>query len=696
MFSKCSVALSILAAINPIFVYAHDKHDDIEIISVMGISKPIASNSSAMKMDMSQLETPGSISVYSKELIEAQRASSLGQVLRNDASVSVGNVRRNRERFYMRGFVLEPDQSYMRDGQYHLSRYAQPIELYERVEVLKGPSALLYGKSTPGGMINLVTKKAHDEMQFNLSQEYGSFGFNQSLLDAGGSLNESGSIRSRVILSKSSQDGWRRYKDGSYAGQERFVGALMLEADLSEDTTLSLNYDLTDDEGRIEMGPQHLKNKASGKFELAGKRDYIWDMPWSNRKSQVENSGFTFNSYLNDAWSINMGFNQQRHQRQTLESLYGKVQNVDLDKGTYSLRGRDTFERFDVTTAFFDLKGDFYTGDIHHRLLVGSSIVDYDRTGQQMKMAIAGRASFNDRHIIERPKELDYRNGAAMTHVQRHTYGLYAQDMIEFNDSWHLLAGLRFDREQTTHETRHNVLPKLGIIYHPTENTSIYSTYSESFEPKDPISNSDDVNYGKKLQAERGQSFEIGAKGEFLEGALYVSTALFSIEKNNKVVTDKRDDKPVTTQNGKALHNGVELTVEGKLTPSLSMLTSVMYLDAKIISDPLYTGKRAKDTPAFTASTWFNFDVTEQSQLSVGAVYVGERFGDTPNDFLKEAYVKVDLGYSHSVHFSNQHLAVFRVNIDNLFDTYYLRGGCSNSAMFSDGRAIKASLQYKF
>ncbi|QFU23217.1 TonB-dependent siderophore receptor [Shewanella eurypsychrophilus] len=700
MFPLNKPFVAVLTAISPFYLYAdhsdHQHHQDIEIISVMGTKQPVATNSSAMKMDMSQLDTPGSISVYGSELIEAQRATTLGQVLKNDASVSVGNVRRNRERFYMRGFVLEPDQSYLRDGQFHLSRYAQPIELYDRVEVLKGPSALLYGKSTPGGMINLVTKRAVDELQFNFQQEFGSFGFNQSVLDVGGGLNGSGSIRSRAILSKSSQDGWRKYKDGSHASQDRFVGALMLEADLSDDTSVSVNYDRTEDEGGIEMGPQHLKNKQTGKYELAGKRDYIWDMPWSNRESTVENIGFTLNSDLDDSWSINMGYNQQQHERKTLESLYGKVQDVDLAKGTYALRGRNTYEKFDVSTAFFDLKGEFYTGEVHHRVLMGTSLVDYERSGREKKMKIAARVDMSDKQVIDRPDELDYRYGDPLTRVQRQTYGVYVQDMIEFNDHWHLLAGVRFDREQTKEATHNNILPKLGLLYHPTESTTLYTTYSESFEPKDPVSNTDDKHYGKSLDAERGQSIEFGAKGEFLDGGLFISTALFSIEKSNKVVTDKRGKQPVTTQSGKVRHQGIELSLEGRLTDSLSILTSMMYLDARITQDPLYAGKRSKDTPKFSTSTWFNYDVTDNSQLSLGAVYVGERFGDTPNEFSKEAYVKVDMGYSHKVNFANDHQAIFRVNIDNLLNADYLRGGCSNSAMFGDGRSIKASVQYKF
>ncbi|RTR26303.1 TonB-dependent siderophore receptor [Shewanella atlantica] len=697
MHPSNSAALMAFSALTSSSVYAHDHHDEIEVISVMGTKHVQASNSSAMKMDMSQLETPGSISVYNKELIEAQGAATLGQVLKNDASVSTGNVRRGRERFYMRGFVLEPDQSYLRDGQFHLSRYSQPIELYERIEVLKGPSALLYGKSTPGGMVNLVTKRAQqEEFHFNFQQEFGSFGYNKSLLDVGGALNKSGSVRARSILSKSSDDGWREYKDGTKATEERFVGALMLEADLSGDTVLSVNYDRTEDEGGIDMGPQHIRNEKSGKYELAGKRDYIWDMPWSSRDSSVENMGFTLNSYLNDDWTISAGFNRQRHQRQTTESLYGKVQGIDLGAGEYALRGRDTYEQFDVATGFFDFKGEFYTGDVHHRMLIGSSVVDYQKSGMQKKLKIAGKVNINDAIVIGKPEELDYRNGSALKQTHRKTYGVYIQDLIEFNDSWHLLAGVRLDREETSEASHNNILPKLAVMYHPTQNTTLYSTYSESFEPKDPVSNTEDTNYGKKLDAERGESFEVGAKGEFLDGSLYVSAAVFDIEKNNKAVTDKSGDKPITTQSGKVRHQGVELSLEGQLSDNLSVLTSMMYLDGKIVSDPIYAGKRSKDTPKFSASTWFNYRVTENTQLSIGAVYVGERFGDTPNYFKKDAYVKVDMGLSHTIKFASEQQGIISINIDNLFDEDYLRGGCNNSAMFGSARSVKASFQYKF
>lgn len=675
----------------------HHDHDEFERISVFGKKTSYsAENSSAMKMNLSQLETPGVISIYDQELVDAQRATSLAQLLKNDASVSTGNTRRNRERFYMRGFVLEPDQSYLRDGQFHLARYTMPIELYERVEVLKGPSALLYGKSTPGGMINMVTKKAQSDFNLSASQEFGSFGFMQSTIDVGGALNDDGSIRSRAILSKSSQDGWRKYKDGSFASTDKLVGAIMLEADVGEATTISFNWDKVNDDGSHEMGPQHVKNKETGKFELVGKRDYIWDMPWSHRWSDVENIGFKIDSELNDNWSISTGYNRQIHERQTTESLFGKVQGLNAQTGEYSLRGRDTYEKFEVDTAFIDFKGDFETGEIHHRLLIGANLVDYDRRGKQAKVKIPGKVNINDQIIVDRPEDLDYRLGEDLENVQRRTYGFYAQDLIEFSEQWHVLAGVRYDVEETKHGKQSNVLPKFALMYHPCANTTIYGTYSQSFEPKDPVMNSDDVNYGKKLDAELGELYEIGAKAELLEGSLFVSGAVFQISKDNKVVTIKGDHPPITTQDGAAVHKGFELSAEGKVTEDLSILSTYMYLDAQTTKDPKYVGKVSKDTAKHTFSTWANYQLTENSNFHVGAVYVGERFGDTPNEFKKDAYVKVDIGYQHRFDLGDDHEGILRINVDNALNADYLKGGCMNSAMFGDERAVKASFQFNF
>ena len=116
-----------------------------------------------MRSDVSLLETPQMVTVIPAEVLEDQLAVTLGDGLRNDASVSLGRVTSDRERFSLRGFSLEENTNILKDGHQHFAKYRMPMALIDNVEVLKGPSSLLYGQSTPGGIVNLVTKKPSTE-----------------------------------------------------------------------------------------------------------------------------------------------------------------------------------------------------------------------------------------------------------------------------------------------------------------------------------------------------------------------------------------------------------------------------------------------------------------------------------------------------------------------------------------------------
>ncbi|MGF1787518.1 TonB-dependent siderophore receptor [Photobacterium swingsii] len=692
MFTIKKSAILVASAFSSMVVYAHQDAVQEENMTVMGTQHGYqADNISAMKMEMNQLDTPGSIAIYDEALIEEQGAATLGDVLKNDASISAGNTRRNRERFYMRGFELNPDQSYLRDGQFHLANYALPLELYERVEVLKGPSSLLYGKSTPAGMINLVTKKAHGDFHLNLSQELGAYNHTKTTLDVGGALNSNETLRARLIGSTAKKESYRRHKDGSALESERMVGALILEADLGERGTVRLNYDRTQDDGHIDMGSAFFQNG-----DLIGTKEFVWDMPWAKRHSTVENYGVNLDFELSQSWMLTSGYNRQNVDRRTIESNWGKVfnesskkPNYDPNTETWKVMARDTFDTYKVDTAYLDFKGEFELAGMQHKLLVGSSYIDYKRTEQQDKKGSIGKLSINDNKVIAKPTDLDYRKGK-VTGFERQTLGLYVQDYVEFNQEWHALAGVRFDQEKTKDETHNNVLPKFAVIYHPSDDSSVYATYSQSFEPKDPVAAKYN-NAGEKLDAERGELYELGAKKTFFEGLMLVSGALFNIEKNNLAY----DDRSTNTmhQDGKVRHRGIELAADGQMTDSLSLSSSLMWLDARYLDHPRLEGKRAKDAPKFAMGAWANYQIDEKNNFHLGARYEGQKYGDPYEKFSKPAYTLVDLGYTHRVALSDDLDGLVRVNVNNLFNEQYLRGGCNHNAMYGDDRTVKATFQ---
>ena len=175
MFSKSQLTLLIGALLSAPMAHAEmTDTDEHMVVTGRDYGYKADTNSTEMRREMTQLETQGQVAVIDEKLIDEQRASTLGEVLQNDASISAGGTSRNRERFSLRGFELGSSSGFLRDGHQHWSHYRQPVELLERVEVMKGPAGLLYGQSAPGGLVNMVSKKPTYETQMNFSQDVGS------------------------------------------------------------------------------------------------------------------------------------------------------------------------------------------------------------------------------------------------------------------------------------------------------------------------------------------------------------------------------------------------------------------------------------------------------------------------------------------------------------------------------------------
>ena len=252
MFSKSQLTLLIGALLSAPMAHAEmTDTDEHMVVTGRDYGYKADTNSTAMRMEMTQLETPGQVAVIDEKLIDEQRASTLGEVLQNDASISAGGTSRNRERFSLRGFELGSSSGFLRDGHQHWSHYRQPVELLERVEVMKGPAGLLYGQSAPGGLVNMVSKKPTYETQMNFSQDVGSNNHTRSVLDVSGSLNADQTLRGRVVLAKEDYDSWRKFSDGSTPSTDRFVGGMFLDYDVNDNVTVSLHYDRTQDKGSV-------------------------------------------------------------------------------------------------------------------------------------------------------------------------------------------------------------------------------------------------------------------------------------------------------------------------------------------------------------------------------------------------------------------------------------------------------------
>ena len=688
MFTKSQLALVIGAVLAAPAVAEVQTTDEHLVVEGREFGYKADTNSTAMRMEMTQLETPGQVAVIDEAVIDEQRASTLGEVLQNDASVSAGGTSRNRERFSLRGFELSSSDGFLRDGRQHWSHYRQPIELLERVEVLKGPSGLLYGKSEPGGLVNMVSKKPTTETQASLSQDIGSNDHSRTVLDVSGALNEEETLRARAILAKESYGSWREYGDGTEPQTDRVVGGLVVEYDITEDIMVSAHYDRTKDDGSVDSGAYIVDGKP-----VRGDK-YIWDAQWSNIDNDVENYGIDINAQVTDRVNVKAGYNRQDFKRFDVES-YPKFDMYEED-GTIKHKGNERSDHWVFDTAYVDVTTDFSLFGTDNTFLVGANYLDYS---YDRFMAFHDGEYVPAGETVAKPQPTSSKKWPTSEYD---TWGIYAQNMMTINDYWQVLAGVRYDEKRSDELTESQVSPKLGVIFHPASNGSIYVQYSESFMPQGTVNSTDYTNDGEELDAERGISYEVGTKWELFDERLYVTGALFDITLEN-IALDVEDGVNAggdvmykKTQDGEQVHRGAEILAQGFVTEELSLTASAMYLDAEITESADYKGNRPADVPEFSASVWSSYKVQNNTNVNLGLIYEGERYGDAANTFKKDGYARIDMGVSYTHKYDENLDIVTRFNVENLFDTDYLAGGERDGVVIGEGRNYMATIQFKY
>ena len=669
---------------------------DLEHIEVKGSyfnDYKVDNANGAMRTSTSLLDTAQSVTVISDIIINEQLATTLGEVLSNDASLTAGSKQRNREVFNLRGFELSSSTGYLRDGHQHWSHYQQPIEILQQVEVIKGPSSILYGQSGPGGLINMVTKKPTAQTLFNASADVDQHGSTRFMLDASGALTDAEDLRARGILVKQDVDYWREYQNGENRERDRFLGAFIVDYDISDNALVRVHYDRTDDEAGLDTGAW-IDDNAN----VIGDDKTIRDMSWAFTDITVENAGIDFKVFLNDNWQVKLGYNEQTFERQRFESAPRKPGNF-VEGDSYESRPYDRFDDWQFKTAFIDFIGEFETAGVHHQLLIGANSLDYyygqRRTSADSFNFIAGQAEPN------RPT-VSYKTDDTISETEYDYYGIYVQDLITFSPQWQLSLGGRYDKQTREDANNESFVPKVGVLYHPNASATIYASYSEGFEPQgsDTLVNEDDINNGMKLDAVTSEQKEVGVKWQLFDDRLMLSGALFDISKNGTLVTETLDI-PVgdliseTNQIGEQRHKGIELTAQGAATDRLFVMASTMYLDANYERDEDLEGKRPTDAPKWSASLWTRYELNDAIAFNAGAFYEGERFADSANTITKDAYTRVDVGATYKLKVSKTDVNL-RLNIENLFDEDYLAGGGTNNVTIGEGTNVRLAAQFSF
>ncbi|MCG9965938.1 MAG: TonB-dependent siderophore receptor [Shewanella sp.] len=696
LFKYSVVGLAVGAALMAMPVMAEAPNDaNIERINVTGRTfndYKVGSASGAMRGDIDLMDTPQSVNVIPDFVTDEQLATNLAEVLVNDSSVTAGTTRWNRQVFSIRGFELDSGNGYLINGHQQWSHYVQPIETLQQVEVLKGPSSMLYGQSGPGGLVNMVTKKPTYDSMLDLGFDTDGYGSTRAQLDAGGSLNEAQSIRYRGVLVKQDTKYWREYSTtNENQERDRWLGYLNLEFDISDDVLLSVKYDHTQDKAGIDAG-----GWLDKQGNVIGERKTVWDAPWAFTDNTVSNLGADLTWQMSNDWKVKVGYNDQQFNRQRFDSA--PVYSADPFTKGYSIKPFDRYDDWQHKTAYVDFTGEFELAGLEHQFLIGANYLDYF---YQQQIARGATQTVIPGQPVVQP-DLDYHQGKLSAPSEYKYYGFYLQDLMTINEQWKLLAGVRYDEQKKDGEGENSyaVSPKFGVIYSPMDNGSIYVNYSKSFTPQGAVNNEYDINNKLNLKPEYGIQYEVGTKWELFDDSLLLTAAVFDITLENITISEKLptpigDYTDITTQGGEQKHRGFEMGAQGKIGDSWFVTSSMMYLDAEYQTGDAREGKTPIDAPEWSANIWTRYEVTDNFAMNFGAIYVGERFADTANTITKDGYVRFDVGAAYTMDIMGKEVSI-RANVRNLFDTEYLDGGSDKMVTIGQDRNFSVALEAKF
>jgi iron complex outermembrane receptor protein len=647
-----------------------------------------ADSSVGTRTDTPLRDVPQSIQVVKRSVITDQQATTLTQALQNVSNVQQSSTAGNRaETFITRGFA---SNTYAIDGSVLNATGSRPevnpdLAGVDRVEVLKGPASVLYGRGEPGGLINIVTRRPTTTPTAEATTQIGSFGFRRAEATASGPLNDDATLTGRITGAAQREEGFVENRRDS---ERQYIGGV-LEWSPDEDTKVSLSADHTRQEQPYDRG---LIVGADGKI-VDVPYDRYFGEEWSmvnSRKTRVSLSA----EHQTTDWLKLRG--SVRY-----DDAYTKDTGIDLrgledDGRTLNRRYTDRIEDMRNIDLQFEGVMTFDTGTIGHTVLAG---VQQTRSRMDFWSARANIAPIDIYNPVY---------GAPMTATRiENVYvqdivanSIYLQDQIEFSDQWKALAGLRYDHfdHTVTHEVGEEEPPfdggaltgRVGLVYQPTDRLSFFTGYATSFMPQSALGTD-----GQVLDPEEGWQVEAGVKAD-LTDRLSATFSIFQITKDNVAVSI--EDTDFSRLVGQQRSRGAEIDITGEILDGWQVIASLGYVDAEVTKDTNsdVIGNRLVGTPYWSGSLWTTYEFQagklEGLKLGAGITAVGERAGDLESPFYVDGYYRVDAAVSYRI---NDHIDFSLVG-RNLTDEKYIESTASDTenhpgAPINFMAAIKAS-----
>ncbi|OGA81257.1 MAG: hypothetical protein A2711_10815 [Burkholderiales bacterium RIFCSPHIGHO2_01_FULL_63_240] len=639
-------------------------------------------------------DTPYTIEVYTRELLENRQARSLADATRGDAAVSLsyGDLVTENNGVAIRGINPDFYTGSRIDGMTARVRASDlPLEHFESVEVLKGAGAFLYGFGAPGGVVNYALKRPTDEPLRRLSTQVMDSGLFLVHGDIGGRLGESKAFGYRINVVDEEGD---TYINGGRS--RRNSGSLAVDWRLTPDITWRADALVADHKRRggywalVPNGDGLANNWSAGAPPAAIDGSRRLAPSFTSYSSSQETYGTQLDWRFDPDWSLSVSYRSSENGRQFLApAIFASPQ------GDYKMRFWNYANRFSSTATQALVMGKLQTGEVRHDVVLGASSTRTRSANITGQSAVIGEGNLANPVDFTNPFSHVYGHGEANKEydlIKRRE--LFASDTLHLGADWDVILGLRHGElnDRYTKYKRSANTPTIAVVFRPINNVSVYASYVEALEEGSTAPETA-LNAGQVFPPLKSKQIEVGAKTGGRDWT--ASAALFHLRRGQTFTSADN----VFSQDGESRYQGIELSGKARLSRQWLATASYLWLDAtsqKTTKGEL-DGKKIPGIAKQQVAGYAEYRVTGLPLiLTAGARYVGKQPLDPNGRWNVSSVTLLDAGARYESQFNGLPL-IIRLNVDNLANkAYWVAQAKSTSLMQGAPRTVKLGAQIDF
>ena len=718
------IGTSAILMVNPLIASAEPNAEiTLEVVDVVAPAvsdtKPVKGynakrSRSATKTDTELKDTPQSISVITQDVIKDQSIQSISDAVRYVPGVTASQGEGNRDAVNFRGAGVATGDFYQDGVRDDIQTYR---DLYntDRIEVLRGSNAMIFGRGGSGGVINRVSKEAGWDPVRELSLSYGAYNHKRAAIDIGNAISEGAAFRLNAVYEDSDS-----YRDG--VNIERYGMTPTFTFKPSDSTKVVLSAEYFDDKHIGDRGQPSLRSGSAVGANFKNRPVNIGntDQFFGNaRLSPNETETTAFNALIEHAFDSGVTVRNR-----TRYADYDKYyQNVFASSSVNNLTGNFTVGAYrnetdrenliNQTDVTYDLK----LGSIEHKLLAGMELGKQDT--HDLRRVQNGSETLTTTQNVANPVfngTVNFNTLSRNRKSDANITAFYLQDQIALSPKWDVILGARHDKFEVDHtnllatgtptnpreiETTDNkVSPRAGLIFKPMENLSFYASYSQTFVPRagDQL---DGLTFtAASFRPEKFINNEIGAKYD-LSPELSLTAAVYKLERQNVSITDPNAPTQTILVDGQET-KGLELGVSGKITSQWSMFGGYAYQDGEITkqsgtgTSAILKGAELAQTPEHTFSLWNRYDFNDVWGAAIGVISRSDMYAATPTaseSTILPGYTRVDA----AIYGKFTKKLRLQVNLENLTNKEYVLSAHNNNNIVSGSPITgRATMIYNF